>query len=71
MKTGKVAWFNVLKGIGFIEDESQNLVLVDASVIKAKNKELSKGQSVTFDFEEDPSGKLLATSVKPQKEHSI
>ncbi len=68
MKTGKVAWFNHEKGIGFIEDENENLVLVDASVIKATIKELSKGQTVKFDVEEDPTGKLLATSVKPQKE---
>jgi cold shock CspA family protein len=39
MKTGKVAWFNSTKGIGFIEDENLNLVLVDISSIKSKGKD--------------------------------
>lgn len=71
MRSGTVAWFNIEKGLGFIEDENKNLILVDASVIKSKDKELSKGQVVRFEFEEDPSGELLATSVKPGKESGL
>lgn len=67
LKTGKVSWFNQEKGIGFIEDENNNLVLVDVSSITSKNKELVKGQLVRFDFEEDPTGELIATTVKPEK----
>lgn len=67
LKTGKVSWFNQEKGIGFIEDENNNLVLVDVSSITSKKKELVKGQLVRFDFEEDPSGELIATTVKPEK----
>ncbi len=71
VKTGKVAWFNHEKGIGFIEDEKNNLVLVDVSSIISKKKELSKGQLVHFDFEEDPSGELIATTVKPQHKKDL
>lgn len=71
MKTGTVAWFNQDKGIGFIEDEEQNLVLVDVSAIKSKNQSLIKGQAVRFEFEEDPSGELIATTVKPHKETAL
>lgn len=67
VKTGKVSWFNQEKGIGFIEDDQNNLVLVDVSSISAKKKELIKGQLVQFDFEKDPSGELIATTVKPEK----
>ena len=67
LKTGKVSCFNQEKGIGFIEDENNNLVLVDVSSITSKNKELVKGQLVRFDFEEDPTGELIATTVKPEK----
>ena len=67
LKTGKVSWFNQEKGIGFIEDENNNLVLVDVSSITSKNKELVNGQLVRFDFEEDPTGELIATTVKPEK----
>lgn len=67
LKTGKVSWFNQEKGIGFIEDENNNLVLVDVSSISSKKKELVKGQLVRFDFEEDPTGELIATTVKPEK----
>lgn len=67
LKTGKVSWFNQEKGIGFIEDENNNLVLVDVSSIASKKKELVKGQLVRFDFEEDPTGELIATTVKPEK----
>ncbi len=68
MKTGKVSWFNQEKGIGFIEDDENNLVLVDISSVDSKRKELVKGQLVRFDFERDPSGELIATTVKPQKD---
>lgn len=67
VKTGKVSWFNQEKGIGFIEDDQNNLVLVDVSSISSKKKELVKGQLVRFDFEKDPSGELIATTVKPEK----
>lgn len=71
VKTGKVAWYNQEKGIGFIEDDEKNLVLVDVSSITSKNKELLKGQLVRFDFEQDPSGELIATTVKPQKDLGV
>ena len=73
MKKGKVAWFNSTKGIGFIEDEKSNLVLVDISSIqtKEKSKQLFKGQIVSFEFEEDPSGQSIATIVKPHSEKQI
>jgi cold shock CspA family protein len=73
MKTGKVVWFNSMKGIGFIEDENSNLVLVDVSSIqsKEKTKSLVKGQTVTFEFEEDPSGQSIATVVRPKADKQV
>ena len=73
MKTGTVAWFNLMKGIGFIEDENSNLVLVDVTSIQTtgKSKVLLKGQVVSFEFEEDPSGQSIATVVRPQVETDI
>lgn len=73
MKNGKVAWFNSAKGIGFIETENSDLVLVDISSIqtKSKDKSLIKGQIVSFDFERDPSGQSIATVVRPKVDKEL
>ena len=38
---------------------------------KEKSKQLFKGQIVSFEFEEDPSGQSIATIVKPHSEKQI
>jgi CspA family cold shock protein len=69
MSTGKVKWFNSEKGYGFIaNDDGGDDVFVHFSAIISDShiKNLSEGQSVTFDVETDPknSGKLRAANVQ-------
>lgn len=51
--TGKVSWFNAVKGYGFIKVEGlENDVFVHYSEIKADGyKTLEKDELVTFDYD--------------------
>ncbi len=64
MATGKVKWFNQLKGFGFIEPEDGGEdIFVHFSAIQSEGfKTLAEGQAVTYDVEQGPKG-LQATNV--------
>ena len=61
--TGKVKWFNNVKGYGFIDYSSDEDIFVHYSVIKQDGyKTLGEGQIVNFDLIETPKG-LQAVNV--------
>tara|TARA_B100001115_G_C15655745_1_gene316107 strand:+ start:114 stop:305 length:192 start_codon:yes stop_codon:yes gene_type:complete len=53
MPTGKVKWFNRLKGFGFIEQEEGDDLFVHKSQVTGK---LTEGDSVEFEIGEGPKG---------------
>ena len=64
MATGKVKWFNNVKGFGFIvEGRSGDDVFAHFSTIQMDGyKTLKAGQEVQFDLEQGPKG-LHASNV--------
>ena len=65
MATGKVKWFNVQKGFGFIVSEAEGKdVFVYHSVIEGDGfKTLEENEMVEYESEESPKG-LKATKVR-------
>lgn len=65
MATGKVKWFNVQKGFGFIVSENEGKdVFVYHSVIEGDGfKTLEENETVEYESEESPKG-LKATKVR-------
>lgn len=62
---GKVKWFNVEKGYGFIEREDGDDVFVHYSAIQGEGfKALEEGQSVEFEIVEGSRGPQAANVVK-------
>ena len=55
---GKVKWFNVKKGYGFIErEDKQKDVFVHASAVRdAGLRFLNEGDELTFEIEDGPKG---------------
>ena len=63
MTKGKVKWFNVKKGFGFIEQEDGPDIFVHFSQIKEEGyKTLAEGMEVEFDIVEGDKG-LQASNV--------
>lgn len=60
--TGKVKWFDVKKGFGFIGAEDGRAIFVHYSALMGV-KELIEGQKVDFDVTLGPKG-LRATKVR-------
>lgn len=61
---GKVKWFNVEKGYGFIEQEDGNDVFVHFTAIQGDGfRTLEEGQEVEFDVVEGERGAQAANVV--------
>ena len=65
--TGKVKWFDVKKGFGFLErDDGSEDIFVHFRSIKGDGfKKLDEGQEVDFEIEEGDKG-LQAVNVVPK-----
>ena len=65
MPLGKVKWFNVQKGYGFITDnKSKKDVFLHVSVLeKSKLRVLRENQKIQFEIKEEK-GKLKAINLK-------
>jgi CspA family cold shock protein len=65
MPLGKVKWFNVRKGYGFItDDKSEKDIFLHVSVLeKSKLRVLRENQKIQFEIKEEK-GKLKAINVK-------
>ena len=55
MSTGKVKWFNVQKGFGFIQPDggSKDVFVHISAVERAGIRVLSEGQAISFDVVQD------------------
>ncbi len=66
MVTGKVKWFNDVKGYGFIEMERGRDVFVHYSVIEtAGYRSLQEGQQVAFELAHGPKGEHALRVLPP------
>jgi CspA family cold shock protein len=63
---GTVKWFNSTKGFGFIGIESggEDVFVHISAVERAGLRDLREGQVVSFDIEQDRSGKSSATNLR-------
>ncbi len=68
MMQGTVKWFNETKGFGFIapSDGSEDVFVHFSAIEGSGFKNLTEGQSVSFEVEKGPKG-LQATKVAPQE----
>lgn len=66
MANGTVKWFNPTKGFGFIQpDEGGKDVFVHISAVEAAGLTgLADDQKISYEMEEDRSGRMSAGSLK-------
>lgn len=64
--TGTVKWYSMEKGYGFISCNEGNDVFVHHSQIKEKGpeKDLHKGENITFDIQENEKGPMAVNVQK-------
>lgn len=63
--TGKVKWFNGVKGYGFIIDDTGKEYFVHyTNIVKDGFKKLTKEKTVNFDTDTDANGRVMAVNVK-------
>ena len=67
MVTGKVKFFNVQKGYGFIapEDGGKDAFVHISALERAGLSSLAQDQRVTYDLETDQRGKTSAVNIQP------
>ena len=65
MQTGKIKWFNGVKGYGFIEpdNKSKDVFLHVSDLAKTGLTDINTGQKVSFEVE-DVKGKVAAVDIK-------
>ena len=64
---GKVKWFNADKGYGFIAGNDQSDDFAHFGEIQVEGfKTLKEGQSVKFDTDEGPKGKIAKNIVEDE-----
>ena len=65
MQTGKIKWFNGVKGYGFIEpdNKSKDVFLRVSDLAKTGLTDINPGQKVSFEVE-DVKGKVAAIDIK-------
>jgi CspA family cold shock protein len=65
MATGKVKWFNLSKGFGFIEpDDNSTDVFLHISAVQAANlSNISDGQAISYEIAMEK-GKSSAANIK-------
>lgn len=63
MSTGKVKWYNEVKGFGFIESEEGKDVFVHRTGLANPMRGLAEGQQVYFDTQNSEKG-IAAINVK-------
>ncbi|PNY13392.1 glycine-rich protein 2b-like [Trifolium pratense] len=63
--TGKVKWFNVQKGFGFItpDDGSEELFIHQSQIQADGFRSLAEGETVEYQIESDNDGRLKTVSV--------
>ena len=67
MANGKVKWFNLKKGYGFISQEGaeDQDIFVHISAVKASGiTKLQEGQKVEYEIKEQENGKMAAEDIK-------
>lgn len=65
MANGTVKWFNEGKGFGFVQPESGSKdVFIHISALERSGlRSLNEGQTITFDIEQDRTGRGAATNI--------
>ena len=66
MTTGKVKWFDAIRGFGFIEpdDGSTDAFVHISTVERAGLTTLTEGQKVSYNLTQGQKGKLAASELK-------
>ena len=67
MANGKIKWFNMKKGYGFISQEGaeDQDIFVHISAVKASGiTKLQEGQKVEYEIKEQENGKMAAEDIK-------
>ncbi|MBN2481692.1 MAG: cold shock domain-containing protein [Bacteroidales bacterium] len=63
MNRGKVKWYNVIKGFGFIVSENGDDIFVHRTGLENPHADIQPGQDVVFDIKQGEKG-LVAVNVK-------